>query len=676
MASIRRAIAVLGSMLLLGGTATCNLVAGLGDYEFSDGGSGTACTVAADCNDQNPCTDDGCVNGTCVASPVADGPSSVSKPGDCKVTVCTGGAAKEQVDDTDIPADDNDCTADTCAEGHPHNTALPDGDGCTLNGHPGTCVGGTCEVACGADLPPCDDGKPCTEDTCDEGKGRCSFEPLEDGTKTPGAMDLPGDCLGHVCSGGKDVIVNDDADVPKTETDCDQELCNAGVPSNPALPPDTPCFTAGGAVCDGQGACVACNTDGKCAGPSDDCQHPGCVEHACKPVFTPPNTPVSPALQMPGDCHQKVCDGAGGIVSNVDDTDAQTDGNPCTDDVCVNGEAKHPPSAAGTACGMGGMVCSGQGSCVGCVDDSSCMAPATCGGCGVANTCCCQPKTCAQLGVTCGMVGNGCGGQLQCNNGIKDGTETDVDCGGSSCATPCGQGKACSAGTDCASTFCADGVCCESACGAACQSCNQPNKLGICSAINMGQDNSPAGICSGTSTCANGVCKKLNGQPCAANAECTSGACADGVCCSGTCTGVCRACNLMGSVGTCTNVPAGQQDPTANIPCIGTSVCDGNAVCKKGNGQACGSGNDCASTFCADGVCCNNACNTTCQSCNLAGSVGTCSNIPQYTNDSSPSCAMAQTCDGAGLCLKTNGQLCALGSECASHKCTGGTCTP
>ncbi len=45
----------------------------------------------------------------------------------------------------------------------------------------------------------------------------------------------------------------------------------------------------------------------------------------------------------------------------------------------------------------------------------------------------------------------------QCNNGIKDGTETDVDCGGS-CAK-CANGKACLVASDCQSNLCIDGIC-------------------------------------------------------------------------------------------------------------------------------------------------------------------------------------------------------------------------
>src|SRR5207253_1443636 len=50
-----------------------------------------------------------------------------------------------------------------------------------------------------------------------------------------------------------------------------------------------------------------------------------------------------------------------------------------------------------------------------------------------------------------------------CTNGVKDGVETDVDCGGSVCG-PCAAGKACAVTTDCVTgSRCASGVCVSTA---------------------------------------------------------------------------------------------------------------------------------------------------------------------------------------------------------------------
>jgi hypothetical protein len=49
-----------------------------------------------------------------------------------------------------------------------------------------------------------------------------------------------------------------------------------------------------------------------------------------------------------------------------------------------------------------------------------------------------------------------------CSDGVQDGTETDVDCGGANCDTQgktCGFGQKCGTSADCASTFCNSGIC-------------------------------------------------------------------------------------------------------------------------------------------------------------------------------------------------------------------------
>jgi hypothetical protein len=69
----------------------------------------------------------------------------------------------------------------------------------------------------------------------------------------------------------------------------------------------------------------------------------------------------------------------------------------------------------------------------------------------------CTPMTCVLLAKTCGgPFSDGCLGMLNCNDGIQDGTETDVDCGGdpTHCATRCPIGMKCLVDGDCASSAC------------------------------------------------------------------------------------------------------------------------------------------------------------------------------------------------------------------------------
>ena len=63
---------------------------------------------------------------------------------------------------------------------------------------------------------------------------------------------------------------------------------------------------------------------------------------------------------------------------------------------------------------------------------------------------------CLSNGQKC--MNGGCQTIATCTNGVKDGSETDVDCGGS-CPTKCGVSKGCSQNSDCIGNICVSGVC-------------------------------------------------------------------------------------------------------------------------------------------------------------------------------------------------------------------------
>jgi hypothetical protein len=144
-----------------------------------------------------------------------------------------------------------------------------------------------------------------------------------------------------------------------------------------------------------------------------------------------------------------------------------------------------------------------------------------------------------------------------------------------------------------------------------------------------------------------------NGEGCtAATAKtCASGFCVDGVCCSSAvCSGTCQSCSVVGHEGICTVATAGTEVPGS---CPG-QACDSSGSCKVKNGTACSSASACASGFCVDGVCCENACDGTCVSCNQSGRAGKCSAYSQGS-DPETECtfglgACRATCNGAGAC--------------------------
>lgn len=90
-----------------------------------------------------------------------------------------------------------------------------------------------------------------------------------------------------------------------------------------------------------------------------------------------------------------------------------------------------------------------------------------------------------------------------CTDGIKNGTESDVDCGGS--CEPCVDGRFCTAGTDCANGICTGGNCVAPSCS---DNVKNGDELDV----------DCAGSC-GASTC------KV-GQTCDDNTQCESQMCA------------------------------------------------------------------------------------------------------------------------------------------------------
>jgi hypothetical protein len=79
------------------------------------------------------------------------------------------------------------------------------------------------------------------------------------------------------------------------------------------------------------------------------------------------------------------------------------------------------------------------------------------------------------------------------------------------------------------------------------------------------------------------------------------------------------------------------------------------------DGDACDVGRECGSGFCADGVCCNIACDAKCQSCAIPGKEGTCTLAPPGT-DPRRDCGHGGPCDDVcglgGLCKSRVGEVC------------------
>src|SRR6185503_11483213 len=117
-----------------------------------------------------------------------------------------------------------------------------------------------------------------------------------------------------------------------------------------------------------------------------------------------------------------------------------------------------------------------------------------------------------------------------CTDGVNNGGESDVDCGGP-CATKCANGKACGAGVDCQSSVCTGNVCV-----AATKGCLGPLdcQSGVCMANVCQAPSCTDVIKNGTETDVDcgGLCatKCATGKACVAGGDCQSNSCMAGVC--------------------------------------------------------------------------------------------------------------------------------------------------
>jgi hypothetical protein len=128
---------------------------------------------------------------------------------------------------------------------------------------------------------------------------------------------------------------------------------------------------------------------------------------------------------------------------SVNRTDVSSDPNNC--------------GACGHSCGPGGSCAAGQ--CSSCTDmikdgqetDTDCGGP-VCPRCPAGDSCLvnldCQSGVCANS--RCAVP--------TCTDHVQNGLETDVDCGGPSCV-PCSTNQRCLTNTDCISGICTNNIC-------------------------------------------------------------------------------------------------------------------------------------------------------------------------------------------------------------------------
>ncbi len=553
-----------------------------------------------------------------------------------EVATDLGDSAQVQDDSTvspDLPpakctpgsCDDGDpCTVDSCdpdvgcATSPGTGAPCTDQDPCTFGD---VCLDGTCT----GQAATCDDGNACTVDTCVKGTG-CAFTPA-----TGGACDDLDPCTtGDLCTtgacGGVPVVCDD-------QNPCTTDACTAV----------TGCvaFPASGASCDDANACTANDTCslGLCAGNAPPLCDDGeaCTQDACDPKT--------------GDCAHAALTGgpcSDGSVCTLGDSclagkcvpgSAQScdDADPCTDDSCapLTGCAHAP--GTGAACDDGD-VCTqadscGQGVCVGGTSTCQCVTDADCATLEDADLCngtlVCSQNLCTVDPKTV-KVCNPTGDTTCLMNVCQPAT-------GFCAPTPVSEGESCDDLTVCTTgDLCVLGAC-----------------IGPVKTICNDGDPCTADLCERETGCQT---SPLTGFACDDQKPCTT----QDTCKLGKCVGTQLDCSVSG--------------------CVIGAVCNETGQCTGGKPLDCDDQKPCTADSCAKGVCAHapttgpqcddgDAC-TKGETC----SAGECKGVKLQCDDKNP-CTQDSCQKGQCAFVPVEGGPCDAGSACLGKGvCTKGVC--
>ncbi len=415
----------------------CNLGICNGD---TGGCESVAVGEPTSCDDGNPCTEnDACSDGVCEG----DAKDCSSLDSECATGQCgrTGECVAVPDEDGSACNDGDNCTTgDECTSGECGGTpkdCSASGGNCLIgecNPDTGQCVGEQAE-----DGTPCDDGHLCTqEDTCTDGE--CFGDPITckpslDPCKQTSCNSKSGECEegnadnGTDCSDGSLCTTSDmctDGSCGGTATDCSgqDDACNTGSCDTETggcvkLPRENGTSCSDSNECTTGDSCTA----GTCtSGPPKDCSD---LDAPCKTGVCNPQSGACEAVNAqdsspcddgafctatdtctggvcggtgdpcPGDL---VCDGqcdeTGDTCHAASGTTCESDGNPCTDDVC-DGEGSCVAEANDGSCDDG-LYCTTGDRCA----DKACIGDATCpqtDGCG---------DTCDEVNDACRTCGH------------------------------------------------------------------------------------------------------------------------------------------------------------------------------------------------------------------------------------------------------------------------------
>ncbi|MFM2152938.1 MAG: hypothetical protein RL199_1373, partial [Pseudomonadota bacterium] len=492
------------------GTA-CAKACSLGSVCFEDRDCGAAAICRAGTpgpgNTDAACARDlGTARSTCSCLPKLEVGAACGSSGDCVTGLCQGSTGERVVAPRCVPA--------TCGNGRRdgNETDVDCGGSCG-----NLCAGGkTCAanadcdqgLLCGGDTKPYTcrparvNGASCLKDwEC--GSGACLAKVCRSPGQTGEPCDSRPDCLGVACTAGKCALPSyTDRVLNGSETDVDCGGTGTGFRAcagGQSCSLDTDCrsgFSCEGGVC-GAATGNACSKAADCfsrlCGRASPTTKPVCLERFASDDPRHCSNGFADADETDLDCGGGVCRACKDKLRCLGPRD-------CTSGVCTtSGQCAAPTCLDGVRNGLEKGVDCGGGSCRPCASGVAVDEAAACA----------SKVRSEELGVCVDGT---------CFDAVKNGGETDVDCGGASCAR-CSVASACLLPGDCVS----------GACGGTPKKCLAPSSS---DRVRNGDETDVD--CGGSSGKACALAKScLVRADCAAGAVCANGRCAAASCADG-----------------------------------------------------------------------------------------------------------------------------------------------